>query len=240
MIKFNATYLKHLLPFKSTEQDPRYYLNSIHIAPHEAGGAVLVACNGHTMMCVRDINAVCGAPVNLVVRAEAAKYGAKQRGHMDATAIVDLTTQRLTITGGLAGALAGEELYIQPGKCLLEAATPDRPHGYVDWRKVLPQFDKLLPGGADPINIKYHEMAAKAHPFAKHLSPAIRFWQTGPSATLVVEFCDAPEFMLLIMPLFSKSPGPQTLKAWGKAFGTKPAPAPAADVASTSAAEVPA
>jgi len=240
MIRFNATYLKHLLPFKATEQDPRYYLNSIHIAPHEDGGAILIACNGHTMMCVRDTSAICDEPANFIVRAEAAKYGAKQRHHIDATATINPTTQRLTITGGLAGAVTGEELYIQPGKCLLELNGRDHPHGYVDWRKVLPRFDQLLPGGADPISIKYHEMAAKAHPLAKHRSPAIRFWQTGPSATLVVEFCDAPEFMLLIMPLFSKSPGPQTLKAWGRAFSAKPALAPTADVAMTPAAEVPA
>jgi hypothetical protein len=34
------------------------------------------------MMCVRDITAVCDAPVNCMVRAEAAKYGAKQRGRI--------------------------------------------------------------------------------------------------------------------------------------------------------------
>jgi hypothetical protein len=238
MIRFNATYLKHLLPFKATEQDPRYYLNSIHIAPHDDGGAILIACNGYTMMCVRDATAICDEPVNFIARAEAAKYGAKHNGHIDAVATINPTTQRLTITGG--DGLVGEELYIQPGKCLLELKGKDQPHGYVDWRKVLPRFDNLLPGGADPINIKYHEMAAKSHPLSKRLNPAIRFWQTGPSATLVVEFCDAPEFMLLIMPLFSKSPGPQTLKAWGTAFGTKPAPAPMTDMAKTAADEVPA
>lgn len=234
MIRFNATYLKHLFPFKADVRDPRYYLNSIHIAPHEDGGAVLVACNGHTMMCIRDTTAVCTAPVTISVRAEAAKYGAKHGGRTDAIAIIDTTTQRLTITGGLAG----EELYIQPGKCLLELDGKGKPHGYVDWRKVLPRFDKLLPGGADPINIKYHELASKAHPLASRHGAAVRFWQVGPTGTLVVEFCDAPEFMLLIMPLMSKSPGPRTLTAWEKAFGTKPASPPIGDIAATAADKV--
>lgn len=233
MIRFNATYLKHLLPFKATEHDPRYYLNSVHIAPHEDGGAILIACNGHTMMCVRDTTAICDQPRNIIVRAEAAKYGAKQRGHSDSTATINPTTQRLTITGGPSG----EERYIQPGRCLLELAGEKFPHGYVDWREVLPRFDKLQPGGADPISIKYHEMASKAHPVARHLSPAIRFWQAGPRDTLVVEFCDAPEFMLLIMPLREKSPGPRTLAAWGMAFGTKPAAADIAAVAKAASAE---
>lgn len=219
MIQFNATYLKHLLPFKAQQQDIRYYLNAVHIAPHEDGGAVLIACNGHTMMCVRDVSAVCEAATTFSVHADAARHGAKRRGSRDALASLDEKTQRLTISDGQTF----EELYLQPGKCLIEN-TAGLADGYVDWRKVMPPFDRLLPGGADAVDVRYHELAAKAHPLGKGTARAIRFWQAGPTASLVVEFCDAQEFMLIIMPLMSHSKDPAPHAFWGKAFGKKQGP----------------
>lgn len=224
MIQFNATYLKHLLPFKA-HQDIRYYLNAIHIAPHEDGGAVLIACNGHTMMCVRDASAICDAPTTFSVHADAARHGAKKRGSRDALASLEKKTQRLTISDGETL----EELYLQPGKCLIEN-TKGLVDGYVDWRKVMPPFDRLLPGGADAIDVRYHELAAKAHPLGKGTARAIRFWQAGPTASLVVEFCDAQEFMLIIMPLMSHAKDPAPHAFWSAAFGKKETPrAPVAE-----------
>jgi hypothetical protein len=229
MITFDASHLKHLLPFVS-QSDTRFYLKALHIAPHEDGGAVLVACNGHTMMCVRDITAVCAAPANLDVRKEAAAYGARRNRGASSLCTVDQASGRLTITA----ALTGDELYLQPGNCILESKTADgRPFGYVDWKSVLPAFDKLQPGAADAINTKYHELAAKAHPVARQFGPAIRFWQTGPRATLAVEFCDAPEYLLLIMPLVSKQSDTAAKDIWPKAFRKNPKPV----VATTPAAK---
>lgn len=213
MIQFNATYLKHLRPFMGAN-DPRFYLNVVHITPHKDGGAILIATNGYCMMCIRAVDAICEAPANIFITADAAKYGVKRPRASAPICTVATDTQRLTISDGDSG----DELYLQPGKCLPDHAGPGRVDGYIDWKRVMPNFERLKPGGAGAIQTKYQRMAADAHPLSSRYMPAVRFWQHEPHSALVVEFCDAPEFMLLILPVRDKGAPDRAIGYWDRAF----------------------
>ena len=56
-----ADYLLAAALFVSTEET-RYYLNGIYTEPHQAGGAVCVATEGHGLGCVYDDEGYCHNP----------------------------------------------------------------------------------------------------------------------------------------------------------------------------------
>ncbi|MBY0557589.1 MAG: hypothetical protein K2P77_10330 [Burkholderiaceae bacterium] len=213
MIKFAAKHIKTLLPFVAGSHDPRYYIRSIRIEPCQEGGAILVATNGHTMMCIRDATAICNEPVIFKINRDAAKYCAGPRNLPEPSVHLNIETQRLTIVDGL-----GDELFVQPGKCLGEAEK------FPSWQKVLPDFSALKQQCSAFAQVAYFELAAKAHPGAGRKSAlAMRLWQANENGAIVVEYSDHPDHMLLIMPVRVDVHG-QTPAIWAAPFGRKTSP----------------
>ncbi|MBY0241912.1 MAG: hypothetical protein K2X55_21625 [Burkholderiaceae bacterium] len=213
MIKFAAKHIKTLLPFVAGSHDPRYYIRSIRIEPCQEGGAILVATNGHTMMCIRDATAICSTAVIFRVNPDATKY-CTGPGRERATAHLNTVTQRLTIMSE-----TGDELFLQPGKCLGEV---DK---FPAWQEVLPDFSALKQQCSAFAQVAYFALAAKAHPGAgRKAAPAMRLWQANENGAIVVEYSDHPDHMLLIMPVRVDVHEGNTSAIWAAPFGRKTAP----------------
>lgn len=219
MIQFNAKYLPALMPFRGIG-DIRRYLAGINITPHEAGGALLVATNGHMLMCIYDRTAVCSEPATFVVGVDAAKFCTGRSGSADPVVLINPITERLTISGGQPR----RELYVQPGKCLSDLGTTCP---FPDWRRVVPRVADLKPGFSALAQAAYITKAAQAHPMRgeRRNAPAMRFWQVNPTAPIIVEYEGAPEYMLVIMPYGrdTKSDAPACAEQWMSTFGQEPA-----------------
>jgi hypothetical protein len=237
VIQFNASFLAALMPFRAMN-DVRYYLGGIHVTPHPDGGALLIATNGHIMMCVYDTSATCSEAVTFALGADAVKHCGARVGQPPSVVTINPITQRLTISSGV-----GQELYLQPGKCLLDyAEKPDgavRTSAFPDWRRIVPKVADLKPGYAGCVQAKYIEQAARSHPLRgkRHMTPAIRFWQVNETGIVAVEYEGAPEYMGLIMPmrlerLNASYDAPSAASLWQKAFApTEPATDPAEKLA---------
>ncbi|MFZ3286227.1 MAG: hypothetical protein WA191_05210 [Telluria sp.] len=226
MIEFKAKFLGALLPFRALN-DPRFYLGGIHVEPHPQGGALLVATNGHMMMCAYDATAICTAPALLTVAGDAARFCSSAKDvDRDSAVHVNPITERLIITSGFDG----RELFVQPGKCIM----PTGSHSFPDWRRVIPKLDDLTPGFADSIQAAYLEQVGRAHPLRRstkrHLQPSIRAWQVKATEIIAIEFNGAPEYMLLIMPISHTIPNRSMRDVWADAC-VRHATAEAAEVA---------
>ena len=208
MIKFQAKYLKILYPFMA-QGDIRYYLNAIHIEPHPDGGAILVATNGHMMMVIRDIEAVCTEKQTFKLNRDALRYCAVRKGcGKTPVVLINPITERLTIYDV-------EELYIQPGKCL--SLLPKS--GYPNYKKVIPKFSDLKTGFADVVCSRYIVEAAKIAFGRKSYREGIRFWQAAKSGSIAVEFPFMPELLGIIMPRHEDC---NPLVHWVKNFAPRP------------------
>lgn len=61
MIRVNANLFRAVSMAQSTEET-RYCLRGVYIHPHAVTGAVLVATNGHILLCAHDPEGVCDVP----------------------------------------------------------------------------------------------------------------------------------------------------------------------------------
>lgn len=206
MIKFQAKYLPALMLF-AAKNDIRYYLNGIHVEAHPDGGAVLVATDGHTALVIRDISAVCTEQCIFKISGDAARHTTKK----DAIVEINDKTERLTISD-----MTGE-LFVQPGKCLVQGKFPD-------WKHIMPKFDNLKREVDSYIRAPYLARAMQAHPKYKNrqigAGAAVRLWSEGPNCVVAVEYEGAPEYCGLIMPV---RPGSRTapVEPWGAMFFAK-------------------
>lgn len=66
MISFNARLFAVASLFTASD-DSRYYLQAVHVEPMTDGGALLVATDGHRLICIFDESAKCAAVADLVV-----------------------------------------------------------------------------------------------------------------------------------------------------------------------------
>lgn len=212
MIQFNAKHLKALMPVKATSADPRYYMNSIHIEPHAEGGVVLVASNGHAMMCIRDLDAHCSEAATFTISADAAKFCGRRGAEHETLVEINPITERLVIRARQSG----DERFIQPGKCLITG------HPYPEWQRVIPRFSQLKTCVVDEINVDYYALAARVHPAPVNdpmTGRTIRLWQAAPSGCVAVEYIGAPDYLMIIMPRRNMRPPGDALVDWIAAFG---------------------
>lgn len=211
MIRFNSKYLPALMKFMA-KSDIRYYLMGIHIERDPKGGAILVATDGHRMLVVKDKDAKYpeDAPkegVIFYIDKGASKFCNKEVRGMHGYATVDIESQRLTIFNG-----EGVELYLQPGKCLVDGKFPV-------WQRVMPDFTKLLQSAMSYVKPEYIADAALSHPGASNRNRGygVRFWQESESSPLIVQYSEYPEFCAIIMPL--RTDTNQGVESWIKVFG---------------------
>lgn len=212
MIIFQAKYLKQLMQFVA-DQDIRYYMRGIYAEPHPLGGALLVATNGHMLCAIHDAQAKCTEPMLFYLKKDALKFSS-QKADNPAFVNINSVTERLTIS--TAGA-KGEELYIQPGKCIVDSAKT-----YPQWKRLLPNFADLKPGYDDCVSVEYVRMALSAVPTknGRHYSSSVRFWQTSQDSAIFVQITCFPEILCIIMPM--REENGDIREKWEKTFPKPP------------------
>lgn len=191
-VNFTPEHLVRLMPFKAVH-DIRYYLNGIYVEKAERGGVYLVATDGHTMAVVHDATGSIEGAGNCIFSVEpglatAAKATAK-RGNVLVPYRVCIENNRVKV------ACPGTdlELFIQPGKCIVEGKFPD-------WKNILPKDFSLLKDGLSSPLINAVYLARFAKIVSARFS-GIRFWQESPEKVLIVQMPQTPEMIALIMPM---------------------------------------
>ena len=128
---FDAAIMRWVSPARA-KGDIRYYLAGILVEPHKDKGVYLVATNGHFMSVAYDENGTATGPMIINPTAAAVKIASKTQNSRSekAASKVVIAGDRLTMMN-----CKDQELYVQPGKCLIEAKYPD-------WRNILKGTDK--------------------------------------------------------------------------------------------------
>lgn len=208
-IKFDAKLLRIMAPFIA-KQDIRYYLNGLRIerATDKDKGIYLVATNGHMMAVYYD--------------ADGHIVGDNDRGvimslHPAMLANAGRATTRFgakplqVIASGLRVSLAPDfgfehtaaEVFIQPGMPWVEG-------NYPDWRKVLPEFEKLQPVVSGAWNMRYLAEFAKVTTDKRY--GTVRLWQsTDPgnnyanTPAMIIQLTERPTFVGIMMPVYSNA-----------------------------------
>ena len=193
-INFTPKYLPILDLFKAVH-DIRYYLCGVYVEKAPQGGVFLVATDGHSMAVVYDKDGNIDGAENAIVTIDpgmvsAAKKAAKSEGKsgLQYRVIVRGTRAMVAVPGA-----DGMELFIQPGRCLIEAKFPE-------WRKVMPAFDKLKPGAVADcmVNPSYLARFAK---IGTDRFKGIALWQEAPEKPIVVQALALPEAFFVVMPM---------------------------------------
>lgn len=175
----------------ASREETRYYLNGVHVQPCAGGGVMLVATDGHRLVCVRDSSGSCLKPVTV--------------GFPDGFPR-DLPTEKLgeefRLRVDSAGVLSIPGAYLSSGNALIDGSYPE-------WaRVVLPLRDAIKAGkrGLATFNSNYlhsfGKVAAKLTP--KSGAPLVRIvhGETASDPALVL-FPDFPDAFAVIMPVRS-------------------------------------
>ena len=207
--KFCAELVAKVAPFRA-QNDIRYYLNGIHVeAASDRPGVYIVACDGRRMMVAYDSSGmiegddghgvIIKAP-DAFVRACRAKPG--KGVQLD----VLITGRRVSVAPGWGGMFGNAEVYVAPG-------TPFIDGKFADWRRVIPDFDKLKPGTVNCVQARYLADYAKVSPTRdKWGAGAVRFWQEASDAPIVVEMPAHPELVGILMPMREGLPHDELIK----------------------------
>lgn len=187
--------------------DIRYYLNGFLVEPRKEGGAYIVATDGHRMMAIIDESATCTRRTTLrLTKREAAQISAL---HMTSVAKKEVNEQRLKLIDVEGTAcLALTEPMIK--------GIADSKHGIVtifagervvegkfsDWRRVLPNFEKLQPGLLGSVNVRYlYEPLVTGFKASSKIAPALNAWQTDKDSVIALSISACPNVIILVMPM---------------------------------------
>lgn len=197
-IKFTAAHLPHLALFMA-KQDLRYYLMGIGIEPAPQGGVYLVATDGHCLTVIHDKDGTMTGGESVILRASPELVSAcKKRYEPGLNANIIITGQRVSIANDFDQEHTDLETYIQPGKPWIEANFPN-------WRRLMPDFTKLVSGFRASVNSHYLAKFAKLAS-EKNGNCGLIFWQE-PSAepyeskAVIVQHVDRPEMITVVMPM---------------------------------------
>ncbi len=194
-LKFSARYIPMLAPFAATA-DIRYYLNGLRIeAAKDRPGVYLAATDGHRLSVIYDatgqIHGDDDRGVILRLPPEFVTACKKTKGHVFEVEVVASNT-RVSVTNGFGGIGGNFERYVMPGHPWVDGKFPD-------WKAILPQWDKLNPGFANDLNIKY--LADYSKLVNSRFLNSVSFWQESQDRAVVVQIPTVPEFVSLLMPL---------------------------------------
>lgn len=193
------------------QHDIRYYLNGVLIERDPAGnGCWIAATNGSFMFIYGDPSGVLeGKRDRIIVRPEkallAAASRAKQKGDDPFRLLV--SGKRLMVATSLDAACDEGELFIQPGNCQMEG-------DYPDWRRVVPEFEKLQPGNGGAINpemfVPLQHVSKILSPFQRMANP-IQMWSTGSRDAACIQFANSPQAIVIIMPMRGETEAPHAI-----------------------------
>lgn len=178
------------------EADARYYLAGVMVEPRPQGGAYIIGTDGHTLMLIEDVDAVCTEPALLTPNfALADELPPVWRGtNADARRLVLLAREDrppvLQLLDGQGGVAHTQEMNV----CMPARREDGRP--WYCWRKVMPDFPALSPGLVDPFHAPYVSRVLEA--FAG--SPQMVAAQACTETVIAFQFQGHPEVLLLVMP----------------------------------------
>jgi hypothetical protein len=111
--RVNAIAVKMAFPFVA-KNDIRFYLNGINIRPLEDGTAMIVACDGHRYVVVRDPHGYVEKEIVVHLSKDSIKHTSNAKHTLDV-----MSNGSAMISGDVA-----QPLFIQPGNSLIEGAFP--------------------------------------------------------------------------------------------------------------------
>lgn len=195
---------QHLVRLAATcmaTHDIRYYLNGVLIEPREAGGVFIVATDGHRLMAVIDetgsasesaILSLDKSTVARMVRPDAkSNRPADSRHVINEKAGYRLQTDVFRdYTAVLLTDNAGMVTHVRP-RALIEGKFPE-------WRRVIPDFEKLKPGLQSMFNPDYLGAPIKA--FKGRRPPSATPYQVDAQGAIIWHLHGHEHALLLIMP----------------------------------------
>ena len=204
--------------------DIRYHINGIRIEPNPAGGAIAVATDGRRMAVALDPKGECLQPMTLALPDEAWRHCDKTTcDAIDGRQLVVRVDPTQAPTDDFGDLLCGPMLRgysieiahaplpqmrcwvaPEPRVAIIDGKFPD-------WRRVLPgtaeAWAALGPAGT-ALNVQYVADLARMVPKKTVYGQVIRFWQapmpvgeTLNPGVVLVQFHDAPELVVAIMPM---------------------------------------
>lgn len=193
-INFTPKYLPILDLFKA-KTDIRYYLCGVYVEKAPQGGLYLVATDGHTMALVYDKEGTIEGAESAIVTVDPGLVSAAKK----ADAKISRSLPYKVMVRGTRAMVAvpdtdSMELFIQPGKCLIEGKFPQ-------WRKVLPDFEKLKPGAMAECAVNAVYMARFSKLIADKRYCGMALWQESPQKPIVVQIEKLPEAVFVVMPM---------------------------------------
>lgn len=194
-LNLNARLVAAICEFKA-KNDIRYYLNGVYVEPLPAGGAVIVATNGHAMGIWRDTSAEVERPAILRIG-----KNLREVCQEAADARLELIDGRLTVTNKQK-----TEYHVQPngGKDGSPASWEIARDKYPLWKAVFPDECKTGPVGM--FNAAYLKLVHKALKIATGNDFAgITLRQSDEKKSIFVSSSLLTDFAAIIMPMYDDS-----------------------------------
>lgn len=192
-LKFDARVLPILAPFVP-RNDLRHYLNGIRVehAVDKDKGIYILATDGHTMAAFYDEDGQIAGDEGrgVIMRLPREMVAAAKLKRKDKVRVV-AKGPRVSLAQDFGDEHTRREVYVMPGEPYID-------HRWIDWRRVLPSFDQLLPVITGQFNGDYIARATKGR--------KIKLWQE-PSQdphsvkVLAVQDHNEPNLLMLVMPM---------------------------------------
>lgn len=176
-ISISARYLQ-LLNAARGKNDPRYYINGICVEPNPAGGAFLVATNGHVMVVVCD-----------------------EHAHVDKTTILPVPSLIVSHAKKADRAVHREDewrLVDADGKLVAGAHGAVIQGQYPNWRAVVPKGE---PNGIAAFQPQYLCLLSHVPATEGKRPNAAIVYAHGDQSPMTVRFHGSPEILIVVMPM---------------------------------------
>ena len=198
---------QHLVRLAATcmaEHDIRYYINGIYFEPREAGGIFIVATNGHRLMVVIDESgSASDSAIISVDRRMAARMvrpAAMGGAYTGKRKVLDEKISNRFQTDVFRGKTAalltdncGQVSHVR-ADALVEGKFPD-------WRRVLPDFEKLKPGAMAPYNPRYLSSVLEVFGDKRGNGVMASPYQVDPTGAIVFHLRRHENALLIVMPM---------------------------------------
>lgn len=221
-IEVDAILFRAANEFTSNE-DTRYYLQGVYVQPHPKTGVLLVAADGHRLICIHDETGQCSAPAIVIVEGRAFA-GVK----IDKKNPTDRPRLKLDAEGH---AVVATYRVMEPS--VIDGTYPDYP------RILVPMVKALQAAVFAPASFN-HEYLVGFHRVADMIagaSKAIRLISTAESDPALVLFEGAPHAFGVLMPM--RTTCQNGMPAWMRPILEPPAAKPASAVAAPRKASKP-
>jgi hypothetical protein len=195
-IDISARLFSAAMLWASTEE-VRFYLCGVYVAPHPERGAILVATDGHRLICIHDVEGRCATPA--IIASDKALVAALMASPK---ALSDVTTAP-TLTVDTDGIVRVPGRYMGEKSGLVDGTYPD-------WVRVVRPIAKLLrekATGPSAFNAKYTSDIAKmgallalpGTPF-----PSVRIVPFGKGEPALILWPAFPAAFGLLMPMLAE------------------------------------